>query len=97
MYHSNPATVAVPLRLGVKLYTGAADRTLVISTNFRGCALPREGSSVIKDSAKRSLTEAWAQHQRRIREKQAEGKQISRSDRLEHYLEFSHQEDAALG
>jgi hypothetical protein len=96
MYHNNPATVAVPLRLGVKLYTGLTDRTLVISTSFASCALPRDGGSVIKNSAKRTLLETWGQHQQRIRETQAEGKQVSRSDGLQQYLEFSHQEDAAL-
>jgi hypothetical protein len=95
MYHDHPATVAVPLRLGVKLYTGFADRTLVISTSFPSCVVPRDGSAVIKHSARRPLHEAWAEHQRRVGETQTERREVARANGFEHYREFSRQEDAA--
>lgn len=95
MRHDEPATVAAPLRLGLKLYTGFTDGTLLISTSWLSCALAREGSGVIKDTGKRTVAETWAHHQHRVRGMELAGKEVTPSNDLEQYLEWSKLEDAA--
>jgi len=96
MYHQHPTTLALPFRMGVKLYTGFADRTLLISTNFGSCALPRPGSGVVKNSSRRTLTDAWDFHRQRIGDLVTEGKQVHRSVGFNDYVELSRQEEVAL-
>jgi hypothetical protein len=96
MSHSRPATVALPLGLGIKLYTRFTDQTLLISTNFQSCAVSAFENNVIKYSSKQSIADVWTQHQQRIRKLEAAGKTIRSSVGFDYYVEASHQEEAAL-
>ena len=96
MCHNDPATVVVPLALGMKLYTAFADRTVVISTTFPSCALPAPGSRVVKSPSRLTLKDAWDLHRQQIRKLEGEGKEVRRSVRFEHYVEMSRQEEGAV-
>lgn len=96
MTHPDPPTVVVPLRMGVKLYTSFADRTLVITANFPSCALPRPGTNVVKSAEKLALADAWSLHQQRIRALEAEGKRVVEPVGFDQYVEVSRQEETAI-
>jgi hypothetical protein len=95
MQHNNPATVSVPLALGVKMYTGFTDGTLLVSTNFPSC-VPDEAGTVMRASAKAAIADSWAGHQQRVRTLEAHGKQIRSPIGFEYYVEISRQEEMAF-
>jgi hypothetical protein len=88
--------VALPLGLGIKLYTRFTDRTLLVSTNFQSCAGSQPGSNVIKHSSTCTIDDVWAQHKQRIRDLEAAGKAIRSSVGFHDYVEASQQEEAAI-
>ena len=93
--HKSPTTVVVPLGLGIKLYSGFRDRTLLISANFSSCAASHE-TRVVKHASAMSVDEAWTRHQQRVRALEIEGKAVDESARFDQYVEWSHQEEAAI-
>ena len=97
MYHNQPATVSVPLALGVKMYTGFTDRTVLISSNFPSCAVSNEALGVLRNSSKAAIADAWAAHQQQVRALEADGKQTHRSVGFDYYVEVSRQEEKAFG
>jgi hypothetical protein len=94
MYHRDPSTIALPLGLGTKLYTGFTDGTLLVSASFDSCLQP-SGDTVVKHSSKQPLEEAWQQHRQRVAEAIRQGKQVRTASDFEHYVEMSRQEDGA--
>jgi hypothetical protein len=44
-----------------------------------------------------SVDEAWTSHQRRVQELEHAGKVVTSSPRLDRYVEWSHQEEQAIG
>lgn len=56
--HRHPETIALPLGLGVKFYTGFADGTLVLTASFVSIAVPRANTGVRKQSEEMSLPTA---------------------------------------
>jgi hypothetical protein len=96
MYHRSPATVVVPLGLGVKFYTAFHDRTLLISTNFPSCVGPDSSSSIVKYGSKMTVDEAWTRHQQRVRELESQGKTVSELLSFSQYVEMSRQEEGTF-
>jgi hypothetical protein len=94
MRHRHPSTIALPLGLGVKLYTGFTDGTLLVSASFAS-ALQSEIGSVVKYSSKQPLDDTWAGHQRRVEEMEVQGKQLQQTLDFGRYVEMSRQEDDA--
>ena len=94
MYHRHPSTIALPLGLGVKLYTGFTDGTLFVSASFDSYLQPSR-DTVVKHSSKLPVEEAWRQHQQRVAEAEAQGKQVRPASDFQRYVEMSRQEDAA--
>jgi hypothetical protein len=94
LQHRHPSTIALPLGLGVKLYTGFTDGTLLISANFDSCLQPA-GDCVVKHASKLPLADAWMLHKRRVEEMQSQGKHILQALDFNRYREMSHQEDGA--
>jgi hypothetical protein len=94
MYHRHPSTIALPLGLGVKLYTGFTDGTLLVSASFDSCLQP-SGDTVVKYSSRLPLDEVWRQHQQHVAEAEAQGKQVRPAFNFERYAEMSRQEDGA--
>jgi hypothetical protein len=65
-HHPRPQTIALPLGLGVKFYTGFKDGTVLITANFASQAVARRGSQVLKHARTMPVPEAWQTHQRRV-------------------------------
>ena len=95
MRHRRPSTIALPLGLGVKLYTGFTDGTLFVSANFASCLQPAGDGTVVKHASKLPLTEVWMLHQRRLEEMERQGKQVLQGLDFERYVEMSRQEEGA--
>ena len=64
--HTEPETVALPMGMGVKLYSGFADGTLVITASFVSTAVPRANTGVRKQAEEMSIPGAWQRHQERV-------------------------------
>ena len=94
MRHQHPATIALPLGLGIKLYTGFTNGAVLISANFES-ALQPAGDLIIKHSEKLPFEETWALHQRRVEEIENCGGQVVRSLDFDRYVEMSRKEDGA--
>ena len=94
MRHRHPWTIALLLGLGVKLYTGFTDGTVLISANFDSCLQPA-GDTVIKHASALPLDEIWRLHQRRVEDVKGRGKQIVQALDFDRYVEMSRREDAA--
>jgi DNA-directed RNA polymerase subunit N (RpoN/RPB10) len=93
--HRDPETIALPLGLGVKLYTGYSDGTLVVTANFVSMAVPRANTGVRKQSEDMSIETAWRRHQERVATFTTNGTILS-ADSFAVYVRMSRQEDASL-
>jgi hypothetical protein len=89
---SDRRTCANPSGLGVKFYTAFTDGTLLVSKNFDDptSAAPM----VVKHCKAASIAQAWAEHQGRIEELEAEGKHVDCDTSFEAYAELSQKETA---
>jgi hypothetical protein len=94
MRHREPATIALVLGLGIKLYTGFTDGTVLISANFDS-ALQPAGDRIVKYSSKLPLDETWTLHQQRIQEFESYGRQIMETADFDRYVDMSRREDGA--
>jgi hypothetical protein len=92
--HRHPGTIALPLGLGVKLYTRFADGTLLVSASFASCLRPA-GDRVVKHASNVPLDEAWALHQRRVAEVERRGGQVLPALDFDGFVAMSRQEDGA--
>jgi hypothetical protein len=93
--HTNPETIALPMGMGVKLYSGFADGTLVITANFVSTAVPRANTGVRKQAEVMSIPRAWQRHQERVATFRTNGAMLS-ADSFGVYIAMSRQEDASL-
>jgi hypothetical protein len=96
MYHRDPATMAVPMGMGVKFYTGFTDQTLLISSNFNSAASPNPESKVVRHSSRLTVDEAWKEHCRLVSEMKSGGKRIETTSGFDRYVEMSRLEETAL-
>ena len=94
MRHRHPWTIALPLGLGVKLYTGFIDGTVLVTASFTSYLQPADGS-VIKHASKLPLDETWTTHQRHVDEMEGQGKQVMRELDFDRYVQMSRQENNA--
>lgn len=93
--HRDPETIALPLGLGAKFYTGYSDGTLVITANFVSMAVPRANTGVRKQSEDMSVETAWRRHRERVATFTASGATLN-ADSFAVYVAMSRQEDASL-
>lgn len=91
--HEDPASIALCMGMGVKLYASFADGTLLISSTFRSHAVPLPTSSIVKSPPSPSIEEAWSSHQQAIRRLEAEGRSPNLSPSFESYVALSHREE----
>jgi hypothetical protein len=95
MRHRRPATIALVLGLGIKLYSGFTDGTVLISANFDSCLQPDGNRRIVKYASKLPLDETWTRHQRRVDEITGAGSQIVQTLDFDRYVEMSRREDGA--
>jgi len=93
MHQPEPPTLATPMGMGVKLYTGFTDETLLISSSFQSYAVPRSGGRIEKLSSPGDLSETWRRHAYRVREIVANGKVPLAHASFDAYVEISRREE----
>jgi hypothetical protein len=93
--HTDPETIALPMGMGVKLYSSLSDGTLVVTANFVSTAVPRANAGVRKQSEDMSIEAAWRRHQERMAGF-ATSATILSADSFAIYVRMSQQEDASL-
>jgi hypothetical protein len=93
--HTAPETIALPMGMGVKLYSSFTHGTLVITASFVSMAVPRANSGVRKQSEDMSIRTAWQRHQERVATFTANGAVLS-ADSFAVYVAMSRQEDLSL-
>ena len=96
MQHQAPDTVALPMGMGVKLYTAFADGSLLIATTFASEAIPYAGRSVEKHADNASIEEVWRAHLARVNAAIASGKATRPTSTFEEFMALSLQEEGVL-
>jgi hypothetical protein len=91
--HSTPPTVALPMGMGVKLYTGFDDGTLLVTTSFTSMTVPDESRPVHKSGGKLTVAEAWQLHRERAEHAVKIGKRVQPGDSFEAFVDFSRREE----
>ena len=91
--HDEPASIALCMGMGVKLYASFADGTVLISSTFESDAVPATTSSIVKPPPSTSIEEAWSSHRQAIRRLEAEGKSLDLRPSFESYVALSHREE----
>jgi hypothetical protein len=88
-----PASIALCMGMGVKIYSMLSDGTVVVSSDFVSSATPGVGSRVVRLPAQPTLERAWAAHRLRVLGKEADVGPLSEATTLEHYAKMSALED----
>jgi hypothetical protein len=95
MQHDSPPTIALPMGMGLKLYTGFIDRFILVSASFRSYAIPENNPLVQKHGYDVSIEEVWRLHRRRAEDNLALGRTF-REASYEHFAEMSALEENAV-
>lgn len=88
-----PSTIALCMGMGVKLYTGFGDGTLVISSTFQSRAIPNPTSPIIKTPPSPRVEQAWSTHREAVRALEAQGKEVRLDLSFQAYVLLSHREE----
>jgi hypothetical protein len=86
-------TWAHPIGLGVKFYTAFQDGTILVSKTFADDTV--YGPTIVLQARNASISDTWADHQKRIEVFEVEGKRIDRQTSFQAYAQISHEETAA--
>ena len=90
---TEPPALALPMGIGVKIYTDFMDRTLLISCTFSSYAVPRPGSLITKLTTPDGIDEAWRLHKQRVLQLEGNGKSAVPHPSFESYVEMSRREE----
>jgi hypothetical protein len=93
LYHTNPPTIALPMGLGIKLYTDFSDRSILISCTFPSPAVPRPSPLIRRIATTKGLDEAWRVHQSQIRDLEGNGKVVLSQISFNSYVDMSRREE----
>ena len=93
MYHTNPPTIALPMGLGIKLYTDFADRSMLISYTFPSPAVSQQSPLIRRISTTKGLDEAWRLHQNQVRDLEGIGRMVHPQTSFNSYVDMSRREE----
>jgi hypothetical protein len=88
-----PSTIALCMGMGVKLYTGFSDGTLLISSTFQSQALPHQTSPIIKPPPSPRVEQAWSSHSEAVSALEAQGKEVQMDLSFQAYVSLSQREE----
>lgn len=74
MAHDDPPSIALCMGLGVKIYSGFTDQTLLISSTFQSDARPKVTSPIVRFFPSKEIDLAWASHRESVKALAAKGK-----------------------
>ncbi len=93
LYHTDPPTIALPMGLGIKLYTDFSDRSIQISYTFSSAAISRPSPLIRRVATTKGLDEAWRLHRSQIRDLESNGKVVVPQTSFNSYVDMSHREE----
>jgi hypothetical protein len=88
-----PATIALCMGMGVKLYTGFDDGTVLISSTFQSHARPKPVSPIIKPPPSPGIEQAWRSHREAVDGLVAKGKAVQLDLSFQAYVSLSRREE----
>jgi hypothetical protein len=91
--HSAPSTIALCMGKGVKLYTGFADKTILISCTFRSYAVPRSTSQIIKPPPSPSVETVWLAHGEHVGRLEDQARPVHPTTSFDEFLELARCEE----
>jgi hypothetical protein len=89
----NPSSIALCMGMGVKIYSGFSDGTMVISSNFISSAIPRTGSKITRLQPQYTLEETWTLHKAEVQSRLQEVNPLAEVMKFEHYVKMSELEE----
>ncbi len=96
MYHTDPPTIALPMGLGIKLYTEFADRSMLVSYTFQSPAVSHPSPFIRRIATTKGLDEAWRLHQNQVRDLEGMGKMVNPQTSFNSYVDMSRREEGTL-
>jgi hypothetical protein len=91
--HPQPPAIALPMGMGVKLYSSFTDGSLLISSTFAPAAVPGPGSPIAKITGLAGTQDTWRLHQDRLRQLEEGGKIVQAQTSFDTYIAMSRQEE----
>ncbi len=88
-----PSAIALCMGMGVKIYTGFTDGTLLISSTFHSDARPKPTSRIIRPVHSPNVELAWSSHEEEVSALEARGKVVQPGTSFRAYASFSVQEE----
>jgi hypothetical protein len=89
----SPSTIALCMGMGVKLYTGFGDGSLLITSTFPSQAIPGPKSPIVRLPPSPSIEEAWRSHCAAVSAFEADGKAVQQDLSFMAYVSASHREE----
>ena len=96
LYHSDPPTIALPMGMGIKLYTGFTEGSILITCAFSNTGVPSPNPYIRRIETTKGLDEAWRLHQSNVRGVEVNGKVVLPQVSFNSYVDMSHREEASF-
>ena len=93
LYHTDPPTIALPMGMGIKLYTDFTDRSILISCTFSNTAVPNPSPHIRRIATTKGIDEAWRLHQSNVRDIESGGRVVVPQISFNSYVDMSHREE----
>lgn len=93
LYHTDPPAIALPMGMGVKIYSDFSDRTILVSCTFSNQIIPKPDSLVIRISTSKGPAETWGIHTDQVRGMERSGKVAVPQVSFNSYVDISRREE----
>lgn len=96
LYQTDPPTIALPMGMGIKLYTGFTEGSILITCTFSNMGAPSPSPYIRRIETTKGLNEAWQIHQSNVREVEGNGKVVLPQVTFNSYVDMSRREEATF-
>ena len=96
LYHTDPSTIALPMGMGIKLYTGFTEQSILIKCTFDNAAVPNPNPYIRRNATTKGLDEAWHLHQYQVRDLESNGKVTLQHLSFNSYVDMSRREEGTF-
>jgi hypothetical protein len=93
LYHTDPPTIALPMGMGIKLYTGFTERSILITCSFSNAGVPSPSPYIRRIETTKGLDEAWRLHQSNVLDMESYGKVLVPQVFFNTYVDMSRREE----
>lgn len=93
LYHTDPPTIALPMGMGIKLYTGFTEGSILITCTFSNAGVHSPNPYIRRIETTKQLDEAWRLHQSNVREVERNGKFVLPLVLFNSYVDMSRREE----